>query len=114
MALETVHSLNVFEALNTFEEVKEVSSFFSSHPQPPASPLTALYLGKVEISDACIPISEDELNQNPKLRKAIESAMNTGSAIVEISNGESKSLQKYYGKCVIYRGYGFEILLAVT
>ncbi len=73
-----------------------------------------LHVRKVEISDACVPISEEELNQNPKLRKAIESAMNTGSAIVEISNGESKGLERYYGKCVIYEGYGFEVRVMVT
>ncbi len=73
-----------------------------------------LHVTKVEISDACIPISEDELNQNPKLRKTIESAMKNGSAIVEISDEESEGLRKYYGKCISYRGEGFLILLAVT
>ena len=51
---------------------------------------------------------------NPKLRKAIERAMRGESAIIEISDKDSKGLSKYYGKCINYQGQGFVVLLAVT
>ncbi|WP_048093024.1 DUF5336 domain-containing protein [Geoglobus acetivorans] len=73
-----------------------------------------LHVRKVEVDNACIPVSEEELNRYPTLKKAIESAMNSGSAIVEIPNEDSKELGKYFGKCVSYRGQEFEIMLAVT
>ncbi len=73
-----------------------------------------LHVRKVTLSNDCVQISEEDLENYAVLRKALKSAEVSGSAMIKITPDESRKLSKYYGVCVIYNGSAYEINVAVT